>query len=60
MFAVVGFVLVAAVHWLMRERELMTWQRRLPVPVLGIVLGLMLALIVLSPGDNHAFIYFQF
>jgi hypothetical protein len=28
--------------------------------VVGIALGLMLAMIVLSPGDNHAFIYFQF
>ena len=60
MFAIVGFALVTAVHWLMRERDLLTWQRRLPTAVLGIVLGLMLALIVLSPGDNHAFIYFQF
>lgn len=58
--ALAGFILVAAVHWLMRERDLMTWLRNLPAPVLGIALGLMLALIVLSPGDNHAFIYFQF
>ena len=28
--------------------------------LLGALLGAMLALIVLSPGDNHAFIYFQF
>jgi alginate O-acetyltransferase complex protein AlgI len=60
MFAVVGFAMVAAVHWLMRDHNLMTWQRRLPAPVVGIALGLMLAMIVLSPGDNHAFIYFQF
>lgn len=58
--ALAGFVLVVAVHWLMRDRDLMTWLRRLPMPVLGLALGLMLAVIVLSPGDNHAFIYFQF
>jgi D-alanyl-lipoteichoic acid acyltransferase DltB (MBOAT superfamily) len=60
MFAVVGFALVTAAHWLMRDHDLMTWQQRLPAPVIGIALGLMLAMIVLSPGDNHAFIYFQF
>jgi D-alanyl-lipoteichoic acid acyltransferase DltB (MBOAT superfamily) len=60
MFAVVGFALVTAAHWVMRDRDLMTWQQRVPAPVIGIALGLMLAMIVLSPGDNHAFIYFQF
>jgi D-alanyl-lipoteichoic acid acyltransferase DltB (MBOAT superfamily) len=33
---------------------------RMPAPALALVLALLCVLIVLSPGDNHAFIYFQF
>ena len=58
--AIAAFVLVVAVHWLMRERDLIADTQRLPRPLLGVLLGILLALIVLSPGDNHAFIYFQF
>ena len=55
-----AFVVVVAVHWLMRERSLVADARRVPRPLLGVALGILLALIILSPGDNHAFIYFQF
>ncbi|MBS0486734.1 MAG: MBOAT family protein [Proteobacteria bacterium] len=58
--AIAAFVVVTAVHWLMRERDLKSESARIPAPLLGVLLGAMLALIVLSPGDNHAFIYFQF
>lgn len=58
--AIAAFVLVVAVHWLMRERDLIADAQRIPRPLLGALLGILLALIVLSPGDNHAFIYFQF
>ncbi len=58
--ALVVFAAVVAVHWLMRDRELLADIVRVPRIVLGLVLGVLLALIVLSPGDNHAFIYFQF
>jgi D-alanyl-lipoteichoic acid acyltransferase DltB (MBOAT superfamily) len=58
--SIVAFVLVVAVHWVMRERDLIVDTQRIPRPLLGAVLGILLALIVLSPGDNHAFIYFQF
>ncbi|MCE7950618.1 MAG: MBOAT family protein [Xanthomonadales bacterium PRO7] len=58
--ALVAFAVVTAVHWLMRERDLKSVSERIPAPLLGALLGAMLALIVLSPGDNHAFIYFQF
>jgi hypothetical protein len=44
----------------MRERNLIVDAQRVPRPLLGIALGILLALIILSPGDNHAFIYFQF
>ena len=55
-----AFVCVVGVHWIMRERDLKEVCTRVPAPLLGVVLGILLALIVLSPGDNHAFIYFQF
>ncbi|MHB8448280.1 MAG: MBOAT family O-acyltransferase [Rudaea sp.] len=58
--AVAAFAAVIAVHWLMRERDLKTVALRMPAALLGALLGAMLALIALSPGDNHAFIYFQF
>lgn len=58
--ALVVFFAVVAVHWLMRERNLRKICMDMPAPLLGIVLGALLAMIVLSPGDNHAFIYFQF
>jgi hypothetical protein len=44
----------------MRNRDLRQIAQRLPAPLLGLALAILLALIVLSPGDNHAFIYFQF
>jgi alginate O-acetyltransferase complex protein AlgI len=58
--ALIAFVVVVATHWIMRERDLRDLVRRAPTPVLGFALGCLLALVVLSPGDNHAFIYFQF
>jgi alginate O-acetyltransferase complex protein AlgI len=47
-------------HWAMRNRDLKQLTGRIPAPLLGLLLGVLLAMIVLSPGDNHAFIYFQF
>jgi len=48
------------VQWGMREREVKEFVGGLPAPALGAALGLLLAAIVLAPGDSHAFIYFQF
>ncbi|HZP67296.1 MAG TPA: MBOAT family O-acyltransferase, partial [Rudaea sp.] len=58
--ALAAFAGVVAVHWLMRDRDLGALAVRVPAPALGLALGALLALIVLSPGDTHAFIYFQF
>ncbi|MEP6483392.1 MAG: MBOAT family protein [Rudaea sp.] len=54
------FFAVVCVQCVMRNRELTQDIQRVPRALLGIVLGILLALIVMSPGDNHAFIYFQF
>ena len=58
--ATVLFAALVGVQVLCRGREARDWLPRWPRPLLGAMLGVMLLLIVLSPGDNHAFIYFQF
>jgi D-alanyl-lipoteichoic acid acyltransferase DltB (MBOAT superfamily) len=58
--ALVTFAGLICTHWAMRNRDLRQIAQRLPAPLLGLALAILLALIVLSPGDNHAFIYFQF
>jgi D-alanyl-lipoteichoic acid acyltransferase DltB (MBOAT superfamily) len=55
-----AFGLVVVVQWLFRERGPIALFERLPAPLLGLLLGVLLSMIVLSPGTNHAFIYFQF
>jgi len=47
-------------QWWCQRRTLPELLGRLPAPLLGVLLGLLAALIVLSPGESHAFIYFQF
>jgi len=58
--ALLLFAALVGAHWLMRERDLRALPARVPAPLLGAALGLLLAAIVLAPGDTHAFIYFQF
>lgn len=47
-------------HWHLRATSLEEAVARVPVVVRGVALGLMLTLIALSPGEDRAFIYFQF
>jgi alginate O-acetyltransferase complex protein AlgI len=58
--ALIAFAGVVVTQIAMRERELMSDIERVTRPLLGLLLGILLALVVMSPGDNHAFIYFQF
>lgn len=59
-FAVAGFVALVATQCLSRNRGIEDTAARLPAPALAAVLALLLVAIVLSPGETHAFIYFQF
>lgn len=59
-FAVAGFVALVATHCAARNRGFDATIARLPAPLLACVLALLLVAIVLSPGETHAFIYFQF
>lgn len=47
-------------HAAMRHVEIEAVYARLVWPLRGVLLGLLLAAILLSPGENRAFIYFQF
>ncbi len=58
--ALIAFAALIVTQIVMRERELMADIERAPRLLLGLILGILLALVVMSPGDNHAFIYFQF
>ena len=58
--ALLAFAGVVAVQWSMRDNDLREFCSRIPAAAIGLALGLLIAAIVLSPGDSHAFIYFQF
>jgi len=58
--ALTAFAAIVLVQWLLRDRSLDALVARAPMPVLAAALATLLVLIVLSPGDTHAFIYFQF
>ncbi|MFQ5547776.1 MAG: MBOAT family O-acyltransferase [Woeseia sp.] len=49
-----------AAHWFMRNRRFETVFKSLPWPVVGLILGAMLTAMVLSPGEERDFIYFEF
>jgi alginate O-acetyltransferase complex protein AlgI len=48
------------VHWLLRNTNLEEAVSRLPAYATGTVLGIMAGSVLLSPGEDRAFIYFQF
>lgn len=47
-------------HWFMRNREFGSAMKRLPWPTIAAILAAMLIAIVLSPGEERDFIYFEF
>jgi D-alanyl-lipoteichoic acid acyltransferase DltB (MBOAT superfamily) len=49
-----------AAHRFMRDRELSTVIKRLPWPLIGLMVAAMLIAILLSPGEERDFIYFEF
>jgi hypothetical protein len=58
--ALTAFAAIVLVQWLVRDSSLDALVARAPMPVFAVALATLLVLIVLSPGDTHAFIYFQF
>ncbi len=49
-----------AVHWWMRNRPIEEVVARRPFWLVGLLWGSMLTLIIITQGENDAFIYFQF
>ena len=47
-------------HWFMRNREFGSMLKSLPWPAIGMILAAMLIAILLSPGEERDFIYFEF
>jgi len=47
-------------HWFMRNREFGSALKQLPWPTIAFILGAMLIAILLSPGEERDFIYFEF
>ncbi len=58
--AIISIAGLLVAHWLLRDTDIRQWLDRLPWPVKSLLLAVMLLLIILTPGDNRAFIYFQF
>ena len=60
-FRVLGVtVYILASHWVMRDSSLEEMANRVPWPLRSLLIFIMLLSIILLPGDNRAFIYFQF
>lgn len=47
-------------HWFMRDREFGSMLKSLPWPTIALILAAMLVAILLSPGEERDFIYFEF
>jgi alginate O-acetyltransferase complex protein AlgI len=57
---VVTTVAMVAIHWRMRDTSIEAVVQKIPAPLLGVTLGAMLFLIIITQGSGNAFIYFQF
>jgi D-alanyl-lipoteichoic acid acyltransferase DltB (MBOAT superfamily) len=51
---------ILAVHWLMRDRSLESAANGAPLAIRAVALAAMMVAIVTTPGQDRAFIYFQF
>lgn len=58
--AVVPTGCIVLAHWLLRDRTLEDAAARIPAWLISILLAMMLISILMMPGEDRAFIYFQF
>ncbi len=58
--ALAGMAVLLAGQLILRRCEITALYRHMSWPLRAALLGLLLAALLLSPGDNRAFIYFQF
>jgi alginate O-acetyltransferase complex protein AlgI len=57
---IVVMAILLTLQWSLRDITLEQAAGRIPSAVQGTILGIMLALVAMSPGEDRAFIYFQF
>jgi D-alanyl-lipoteichoic acid acyltransferase DltB (MBOAT superfamily) len=57
---IICFVILLAIQLIFRNVLLEKIIDKTPLPILALILGLLAVLIIISPGDSNAFIYFQF
>ena len=57
---IICFVILLTIQLIFRNVLLEKVIDKTPLPILALILGLLAVLIIISPGDSNAFIYFQF
>lgn len=60
LLSVIAIFSLVTWQWMWKEKTSVEVISKLPSPLVGVMLGLCLAAIILSPGESNAFIYFQF
>ena len=58
--AVAVMLIIWVIHWLLRKSSVEELAAKTPVWVRAVALAAMILLLILVPGDDRAFIYFQF
>ncbi len=59
-FVLACFAVLVATHVLFKHINLETLLSKIPLTVLALMMAVLAACIIISPGDSNAFIYFQF
>lgn len=59
-WVLIVLILMLTIHWMLKDSSLEEAFSRVPVWVQPVLLVVLMLAIVLMPGDNRAFIYFQF
>ena len=57
---VVTISALVAIHWRMRDTSIEAVVQKTPAWLIGLALGVMLFLVIITQGSGNAFIYFQF
>jgi alginate O-acetyltransferase complex protein AlgI len=57
---VVTITAMVTIHWRMRDTTIEAVVQKMPAWLIGLALGVMLFLVIITQGSGNAFIYFQF
>lgn len=59
-FVLACFAGLVAIHVIFKDSNLESLLSKIPLTVLALIMAVLTACIIISPGDSNAFIYFQF